>query len=298
MPYSSEISRANKGLVLFLLDQSRSMEDFLGVSKSKKMEELAAAVNGILDELVQRCTTDEEGLKDYFDIGVIGYCTDKQANPEIESALNDKLRAKQNEQMLVTLADIRENAVFKQGTQIITIEETGEIVEQPIEYPVWVEAKARWGTPMCRALLKAIEIVDAWIPQHQTSFPPIVINISDGEESEKDVNPVDYANSLKDRRMPNDEEVEGADGGKVVLFNCHLSDTKADAFMFPHSSEILPDKFAELLFDMSSELPPPLFEAADNEGFDLKSGAKGMAFNADMVALVKFLDIGTRVNLR
>jgi hypothetical protein len=46
---------------------------------------------------------------------------------------------------------------------------------------------------------------------------------------------------------------------------------------------------------MSSPLPDSLFASARAEGFDLQPGARGMVFNAEMVALIKFLDIGTRV---
>ena len=78
------------------------------------------------------------------------------------------------------------------------------------------------------------------------------------------------------------------------MFNCHLSMTQSDPFLFPHSGEMLPDELARELFQMSSVLPEALFEAAVREGFDLQQGARGMAFNADIVALIKFLDMGTR----
>jgi hypothetical protein len=45
---------------------------------------------------------------------------------------------------------------------------------------------------------------------------------------------------------------------------------------------------------MSSVLPEPIYNRAVAEGFDLEPNARGMAFNADMVALIKFLDMGTR----
>jgi hypothetical protein len=137
---------------------------------------------------------------------------------------------------------------------------------------------------MCSALYKAYEIVDQWIKEHPNNFPPIVIHITDGESSEGD--PLPYADPLRDLKT---------EDGNVLLFNCHLSMTKSDPFLFPHTGEILPDDFARVLFNMSSLLPDKLLGAARTEGFDLQPGARGLAFNADMVALIKFLDMGTRV---
>ena len=57
---------------------------------------------------------------------------------------------------------------------------------------------------------------------------------------------------------------------------------------------------AKTLFEMSSLLPEAIYNTAVQEGFDLQPNARGMAFNADMVCLIKFLDMGTRaaVSLR
>ena len=37
---------------------------------------------------------------------------------------------------------------------------------------------------MLAAFTKAREIIEKWLPDHQTSFPPVVINISDGMPSD------------------------------------------------------------------------------------------------------------------
>jgi len=46
---------------------------------------------------------------------------------------------------------------------------------------------------------------------------------------------------------------------------------------------------------MSSPLPPQMREAARTDGFAVTEGAHGFAFNADLVSVIRFLDIGTRV---
>ena len=46
---------------------------------------------------------------------------------------------------------------------------------------------------------------------------------------------------------------------------------------------------------MSSPLPPRLRDAAAAEGYPVCDTTRGFVFNADLVAVVRFLDIGTRV---
>lgn len=280
MPYTQEISRENKALFVFLLDQSFSMEEPLGNSGKRKMDELALALNGWLQNMVIRATG-SEGIKDWMDIGVIGYRTDMEANPIIESPLGGALAGK----MLCSITEIGEHPMGMQPqTQKFYDEDTGELIETNVEIPVWVEPKAEGGTPMCTVLYEAYQMVDQWINEHRSSFPPIVIHITDGESQEGD--PIPYADPLKEL---------ATEDGNVLLFNCHLSMTPSDAFLFPHSDEILPEELSRVLFQMSSVLPEKLFQSALAEGFELQPGARGMAFNADMVSLIKFLDMGTRV---
>jgi hypothetical protein len=278
-PYSQEISRQRKACFLFLLDQSYSMEEPLGGSPLRKCDQLCKAINAWLQNMVIEASRPE--VRDYMDIGVIGYRTDEDANPIIEPALlGDNLSGRE----LVTIVDIYENPFrMETVTQQITDEETGEIFDSEAEMPIWVDPKAEGGTPMCGVLYKAYEILDKWTTDHRQSFPPIVINISDGESQDGD--PTPYAESL----MSLD-----TDDGNVLLFNCHLSMTAADPFMFPSSDEVLPDDLARVLFKMSSVFPGEIYERALTQGFELQPNARGMAFNVDMVRLIKFLDMGTR----
>jgi len=64
--------------------------------------------------------------------------------------------------------------------------------------------------------------------------------------------------------------------------------------VYPDSEAGLPDQYAQLLCRMSSVLPPGLLASAQAEGFVVDAQARGFAFNADLVDLIRFLDIGTR----
>lgn len=279
MAYSQEISSANKALFIFLLDQSFSMDEPIANGTNRKADELALAMNAWLQNMVIACAK-AEGFKEYLDISVLGYRTDESGNPIIEPALIGPLAGRD----LVSIGEVANNpARIDNVTALMQDEETGEMIEMPQEVPVWIDAQMDGGTPICSALVKACEILDNWIPQHETSFPPIVVNITDGESSEGD--PIPYAEAVRQRATAD---------GEVLLFNCCLSSTPGDSFLFRGNSELMPDEFARQLFEMSSLLPDSIVQKAAEMGQELDPNPRGMAYNADMVTLIKFLDMGTR----
>ena len=84
-----------------------------------------------------------------------------------------------------------------------------------------------------------------------------------------------------------------------MLFNIHISSQSGAPIIFPDSQETLPDDHARLLFSMSSQLPEFLRTFVQQEGINVSENTRGFAFQADLVTLIKFLDIGTRPsNLR
>jgi hypothetical protein len=117
---------------------------------------------------------------------------------------------------------------------------------------------------------------------------PAVINVTDGEPT--DGNPADAAAAVR---------AAATTDGEVLIFNLHLSSNRAAPVEFPADDAGLPDKFARLLFSMSSPLAAHMVAAARQDGDAVGDGARGFAFNADAVTTIKFLDIGTRPsNLR
>ena len=152
-----------------------------------------------------------------------------------------------------------------------------------VKLPVWFDAKAAGSTPMCEALKLAHTTLTAWTSNHPYSFPPVVINITDGEATDGD--PAVEAEALRNLSTQD---------GNLLLFNCHISGTSSDSILFADHEEGLPDQFAKLLFNMSSVLPEAIRESAQREGFKVSEKSRGFAFNADLVELIRFLDIGTR----
>ena len=95
-------------------------------------------------------------------------------------------------------------------------------------------------------------------------------------------------------------ETVTTDDGETLLFNVHLSESEAAPVTFPDSVAELPDdEYAQQLYQMSSPLPFAMRSAAQQEGIEVTLDTRGFVFNADPVALVRFLEIGTRPsNLR
>lgn len=277
MAYQADISRSNPGCFLFLLDQSGSMADpFSGTGGHSKAEELATIINRLLASLVIRCSKDE-GVRDYFEVGVIGYGGSgvKPALPTTNGPL-------------VKISQLA-NAPLRVEDRMQKIPDgAGGLVEQSVKFPIWLDPKADGGTPMAQALHEGGGAISNWITGHRGAFPPVVFNITDGEATDGD--PTTAADAVK---------TLGTDDGAVLLFNVHLSEHRAPAVEFPASDETLPDSFARRLFGMSSPLPPHLQSAARQEGYAVEDGTRGFVFNADAAAVIQFLDIGTRpANLR
>ena len=271
MSYEAEISRNNPSAFLFLIDMSGSMTDPYGNGK-RKADGVADAINKLLTNLSIKCTK-SEGVRDYYDVGVISY------GKRVEPALVGELAG-------VSLASISAVANHPARVEERTRKEddgAGGIAEVKVKFPVWFDAKAAGSTPMCEALKMAHTTLTAWVANHPYSFPPIVINITDGEATDGD--PMADAEALRNLSTQD---------GNLLLLNCHISGTSADSILFADHDEGLPDQFAKLLFAMSSVLPDPIRESAQREGFKVSEKSRGFAFNADLVELIRFLDIGTR----
>lgn len=274
MTYSAAIDRQNPTCFVFIVDQSGSMGDSLDGSESakKKADSVADAINNLLRELTVRCAK-AEGVRDYFHISAIGY------GATVGPAFSGPLSGKE----IVPISQVAENpARVDQRTRQVE-NGVGGLVNENIKFPVWFEPVANNGTPMCKAFKMATSVVQSFVSKYPNSFPPIVIHLTDGESTDGD--PTGAMRELT--------SISTSDGN-VLLFNCHISSSTANQIKFPQSSIGLPDMYARMLFDNSSELTPKMIESAKNFSFDLPLGSKCFVFNADSVLIIQVLEIGTR----
>ncbi len=274
MPFSAEISRTNPTCLLFLIDQSNSMDGpFAGQPGKKKSEGVADAINRLLQNLVFKCAK-SDGIRDYFHVGVIGYGREVKpilagsspANPllPISAIANAPLRVEQ-----------RKRLVDDGG---------GGLVEQSFRFPIWFEPTANGPTPMNGAVLLAKKVVMEFVAAYPDCFPPLVLNLTDGQPT--DANPLAAAQEIK--------ALKSSDGN-VMMFNAHISSSPSSPLAFPSDEAGFADVFTKLLFRMSSVLPDRMLDAAKEEGFSVQEKPRGFVFNADLVSVIRFLEIGTRV---
>jgi len=240
---------------------------------TKKAQGVADAINRLLYDLVLRCTTGENILDRYY-IGVIGY------GSEIRSGLGGDLAG----QGLVPVSAIGKNPLRIEKRTKNVSDGAGGLVETSVNFPVWLDASAQGRTTrMCQAFVEARKTIEDFVKSCPGAYPPIVINITDGEA--KDGDPEPLAMAL--------QEIVTEDGN-VLVFNVHVSSVDLAPIQFPTGEDQLPDKYAKLLFRMSSQLPPKMISEAQSMEFRVAGGARGFVFNADLVSVIQFLDIGTR----
>jgi len=274
MAYEAEISRSNPSAFVVLLDQSSSMIDAFGGSSDSKAVEATRIVNGFLMELAIKCNVGE-GIHDYFEVAVIGYGGSTPRN-----AFAGML----GQSDIHPISQIGENPYRLDQTTKKESDGAGGIVEVSFNLPIWVVPTATGTTPMRQALNYAGRILRDWVVSHPDSFPPTVLNVTDGEAN--DGNPAPAADEIK---------ALSTNDGNALVFNCHVSSNPSQKIPYPSTDEDLPDQYARQLFAMSSELPPKQLETAKGEGFAVQPGSRGFVLNADVVDLISFIEIGTRL---
>ena len=88
MSHQAQISRNSPTAFLFVVDQSGSMADKMSSGRSKA-EFVVDALNRTLMNLIGRCTK-SEGVRDYFDVGVIGYGGSNSVDNGFKGSLGGK----------------------------------------------------------------------------------------------------------------------------------------------------------------------------------------------------------------
>lgn len=245
--YTQSITRNHRTAFILAIDCSGSMAEsilFRG-RRLTKAEAVAGITNDLLFELVERARR-SDGIRDYYDIAVIGYSGDD----EVRSLLPDG-----EELVPVSALAAREMPV---RTEVIEHRlPDGSIALREIPAPSWIEPQAAGQTPMCEALRRVRDIAAEWTARaaNAESFPPVVFNITDGEATDCDDEELRaVCNQIK--------ALETADGN-VLLINIHIAAGDAGRHVFfPEAHEAnYTNRYAALLYDCSSEMPAVFNEA-------------------------------------
>lgn len=264
---------------MLVLDQSTSMQQQVQFGRlvTTKSQVVAYTANSLITELVDRCRR-SEGIRDYYDIAVFGYSGD-----EVKSLLprEDFNSVAELAQKMPDITAIAFEEDLPDGTQAIVHHRQRE----------WIKPLAKGTTPMHEALHKVHDVVDEWCnnPLNRESFPPIVINITDGEPTDcTDMDLRDVCTLIKRT---------ATDDGNTLLINIHIStDTRLGSVIFPMHEELARacDK-ARLLADCSSVMPSALNDAIHElKGVGAIPPYIGIGYNATVVELLSMINIGSR----
>jgi hypothetical protein len=275
MAYQAEISRENPTCILFVIDQSGSMDELTDAGRSKAAF-VADVLNKTLYTLVTSCSK-SDGVRNYFDVGVISY-----AGSEVGSGFGGALSG----EIVHPIHAISENTLRVEERKKKVDDGAGGIVELKTKFPVWFDPKSAGGTPMRAALGKTIETVSNWCEQHPGSYPPTILHVTDGQST--DGAPEEMADGLR--------QISTKDG-RALLFNLHVNTAAGQEVVFPTAETALIDDYSRMLFRMSSPLPAHLAKFACDKGYAITEGSRGFIFNGDPQCVVDFFEIGTRPRL-
>ncbi len=285
MNYTQSITRRHRTAFVIAIDQSGSMAEELEFRgrRLSKAAAVAEVTNSLLSELLLRATREGE-VRDYYDIAVIGYSGD---------GVRSLLRTDE------TFVPVTVVATSARNTRTATVERRlpdGQPALNEVTVREWIAPAATGQTPMYEALLHVHDLVEAWCrrPEHRESFPPLIFNITDGEASDSDEEELcEIAGRIREL---------GTGDGRALLVNIHIaSGNAAPARIFLTEEEAAyNNRYARLLYDISSPMPPLFEEAIRSLRDDRASGPfRGMCYNASITELLSILNVGSiSVNLQ
>lgn len=285
--YRKSWNRQQRGLLIFLLDQSGSMDQAIqvGTRTYTNGQMATSALNSLIFSVIKNTPPDPQrgGLKDYCDVLVLGY--GDQVKPLLDDGHGKPI-------------SIRELAAHPKGKRLVLVERydsrQGKMVAVKETQLYWIDCVADSRlTEMAQALDQAHQALQGWLPQHYQSFPPIVINITDGIHNGQG-NPIEASTRIR-TLYTND--------GHVLLFSCHLTSSGEQGLIFPRVAQQIDASisnqdergWARQLFTMSSILPASMIQKARTSfNVGLEDGAHGFIYNATPGDLIDFLRWGTQ----
>ena len=280
--HEREISSKHPGCVVFLCDRSGSMRQPWGNRQQTMAEGVTSALNNILLELMFISQVAPGKVRHYFDIGVFGYGVRPVAGGEgVETAFGGALAGR----ALVALPELRDNPLAVRDVP------SADPGEPHSRQPIWIEPAHGYRTPMCEAIAVAGQHLYEWAASHPDSFPPIVINITDGMVTDSP-----YDGAILETWVERLVGIQTSDG-PLLMFNIFLSRTAAGGVLFPTTDHGLPEP-GPALFGISSVLPDLMVANAQSAGIPVGAGARAFGFNASPAMLARFLEVGTRIDIR
>lgn len=293
MAYEQMIGSDHPGLFLILIDNSGSMRQMVNGTDKTKAEMAIDSVNRLIHELCLRC--DKKGIiSRRFYLGVIEYG---------KGVAETKLRGFIDE--IEKKAEITYK-IFESTTP------DGEIVKMKKEIKTWIKCtlpESSWDTPMHEAFRTAKKIIEQWFTSKNSkalkgfdpnlSFPPIIINVSDGAPNEPYLqDTIKAANEILDMY---------SDDGNCLLMNIHIDPNVMgkESIILPSSIDDLGNQnaidfqYRKFMFEISSIIPKNLLNIANQEFSKnaitpINENSRYFIYGANEDLLTRFFIYGTR----
>ncbi|RAR73855.1 vWA domain-containing protein [Flavobacterium aciduliphilum] len=280
--YSARVTRKNPCAIVILIDQSLSMQEEFknGITRAQAVSDI---VNDLFDSLIMKCQK-EGGIRDYFQIMVVGYGEKVSIIWEGKLENND----------WVSVTDLKDNILKIETTEKPKLTHWGETIMEKVNKKTWVNPCSSGLTPMYEALKMCKDKLEDFVYDNQESFPPMIFNITDG-----------YPTDVKDLSLITEicSEIKSikTNDGNALIFNCLI--TNGDEMLLPSvKSEkcFEENEYHEILFQASSNLPFEMKNIANqvfqNERF-INDEIKGVIINSTINSLINLLNIGTNTAL-
>ena len=279
--YQRCITRIARSAIIIAIDSSISMQEWTVFqnTRMRKMDAAALIANFAIDELVMRSTRSGD-VRDYYDIAVLQY-----SDETIDTVIGSENGG------FVHITHLHESMPQPVCYNLCQEEEDGTQSTIPMTLNGWVTPKAYGIAPMYETLVHIKTLVTKWCDDNanRASFPPLIINITDGCCSDAEAEDIlDIASDIKSI---------GTKDGMALIVNVYLANEADDTTntLFPalcdHFSH---DHDCQMLYDMSSTLPLELEEIInDILGRDGGETYKCFARNASICEILTLTDIGT-----
>jgi len=251
-------------------------------------EMATATLNDLIVTVINNTPVDAQTgrLKDYCDLLVLGY--GDQVNPLLDNGHGGP----------ASICDLADNP---RGQRPVLVERYDRVKNTKIQVqemqPFWIQYTASSRrTETAKALQRSYRAIQDWLaddPRHRQSFPPIVVNITDGQHNGEG-DPLDMAARIR-QLYTND--------GHILLFSCHLTSNSTQCLAFPDNPQQIYSKIADSderecarqLYEMSSAIPYTMVKRArESLNAQIADGARGFIYNANPGDLLDFLSWGTR----
>ena len=267
------------GCLILMIDESAAMDSpvqddsnlALGQQPKSKGDAVATAINALLKQLT--------GGPD-FEVALVGYQTDAQGEAVAVSRWDGALAGRD----FVPLGEIVRHPLIveKRARKLPDPGSFAGFREETVEFPVWYASRRNGVAPQVRAFQHCRNLVANWLATAPANAgQPLVLNIFAGASG--DGNPLKAIQEIRDL---------SAAPGSPLVFHLHLAASSlVPPTVYSSNRTFLPVGQMRDVFDRASVLTPAQIAALKEAKTPVSANARGMACNARMPDVVKFLSL-------